>query len=564
MSTRIERAIKYYKKKGFVKTVSKTCWVLKNSIKQDNSMKYLMASKQQMKQWSQVEFEYQPKLSILIPMYRTPIMFFKELMECFREQIYENWELCLADGSGEDTEAYQYVMELQKKDKRIKYKRLESNGGISENTNAALDMATGDFIVLCDHDDLVTKDAFFHVVKALNENPNVDTLYTDEDKVDMKGKKHFEPSFKPDYNIDFLRSGNYICHMFVTRREIAQQVRFYKEYDGAQDFDFIFRCCEASRYIYHIPRILYHWRCHINSTAGNPESKLYAYKAGTKALQANLDRCGIEATSEMTEYLGYYFVNYRQVGAPKVSIISTEELKESVYQRIGYQNLEVVLISGKYTPAEINRAVREHATGEILFFLDPRIQGLEDGCFERLLAPLQRVDLASVFAKVVTTDHWLYSVGILTGINQFIGRSFYRIEDDNNGYAMRLFVPQDLSASDLSCVMIKRKDFDSVGGLDESLCYICSAVDLYLKLGEQKKLHLFETRAKAVIKAKLNEENQWDDLGGISVVDEERFCKKWSDILENSDRNYNPNFNQRFGGYQLKTGSDFRTEREDA
>ena len=244
----------------------------------------------------------------------------------------------------------------------------------------------------------------------------------------MNGKKFFEPSFKPDYNIDFLRSGNYICHMFVTRREIAQRVRFVKEYDGAQDFDFIFRCCEASRKVYHIPRLLYHWRCHMNSTAANPESKLYAYESGTKALQANLDRCGIRATAEMSQFWGYYFTNYHQVGTPKVSIISTSKLSESVWKNISYPNVEMIRFDGEYNGYNINKAVKEQASGDVLFFVDPRVKKLEEGCFEKLLAPLQREDLASTFAKVRNTEDMLYSVGIITGIRDSFGRAFPGVE----------------------------------------------------------------------------------------------------------------------------------------
>lgn len=563
MSTRKERAIRYYKKYGFVKTCEKTCQVVNNIIMQKQAYRHYMASEEELQIWGEEckNFPKQPKLSILIPMYKTPLPFFQELMDCFLGQIYSNWELCLADGSGEDTDAYRYVMELQKTDARIKYKRLECNGGISENTNAALDMATGDFIVLCDHDDLVTKDAFYHVVKAINEDDTIDTLYTDEDKVDMKGKKHFDPSFKPDFNIDFLRGGNYICHMFVTRREIAQKVRFIKEYDGAQDFDFIFRCCESSRRIYHIPRLLYHWRCHINSTAGNPESKLYAYEAGTKAVQASLERCGIQATAEMTPYFGYYFVNYRQVGMPKVSLISTEKLSENVYNSTDYPNLETILIAGEYVPENINKAVKEQATGDILFFVDPRVQELKEGCFERLLAPHQREDLASTFAKVANKQDTLYSVGVITGVHGFFGRSFPAIEVENNGYAMRLLIPQNLSASDLTCAMVKKADFDAVGGMDEQMGYVCSAVDLYLKMGQAGKLHFFETRARAVIDAFVDEEDdeEWIDFGGISEKEKQQFCEKWPEITSGVDRNYNPNLTQVYGGYAMKGWREMRS-----
>lgn len=549
MSTRIERAREYYKKNGLKKTMKKTCKVTKKILLQKRAWKSFFATEEELRKWSKEEFEKKPKLSILIPMYYTPIEFFKELMECIQGQIYTNWELCLADGSGQDTDAYEYVKKLQETDNRIKYKRLASNGGISENTNAALDMATGEFIVLCDHDDLITRDAFYHVVKAINEDETIDVLYTDEDKVDMVEKRYIEPSFKPDYNIDFLRSGNYICHMFVVRKEIAQSVRFMKEYDGAQDFDFIFRCCEAARRVYHIPRLLYHWRCHVNSTAANPESKLYAYEAGVKALQDNLNRSGIDATAVMSECLGYYFTDYNLVGKPKVSVISTKVLSQNVIDNIKYDNLELVLIDGDYNPININRVVRENATGDILFFIDPRMQSLEQDCFARLLAPLQRDDLASTFAKVVNTEDICYSVGIVTGIGDGFGRAFPGVEGGNKGYAMRLYVAQNLSASDLSCAMIKREMFDAVDGMDENLSYICSAVDLYLRMGQKNRLHFFEPRAMATIHAEVKGKEEWIDFEEIPMKDMQLFERKWKKEISQVDKNYNPNFTKNYAGY---------------
>lgn len=560
MSTRIERAKKYFKKNGWKKTIKKTWKVSKNILLQQRCWKYYLVTEEEWKRQRETVFEKQPKLSILIPMYQTPIVFFKELIDTIQGQSYTNWELCLADGSPEDTDAFRYVMELQKKDDRIKYRRLEKNGGISENTNAALDMATGDFIVLCDHDDLLAKDAFYHVVKAINEDERIDTLYTDEDKVNMKGKKYFEPAFKPDFNIDFLRGGNYICHMFVTRREIANKVRFIKEYDGAQDFDFIFRCCEMSDRIYHIPRLLYHWRCHQNSTAANPESKLYAYEAGTKAVQAHLERCNIAATVKMSECWGYYLIDYQLTGNPKVSIISTEALSETVLKQTTYANIERIIVEKQYTPEQINKAVKK-ATGEMLCFLDPRITSLEEGCLEKMLAPLQRSDLSAVFARVYNQKDCLYSAGILTGIRGCFGRARPGMERDNKGYAMHLLIPQDMQASDLACCVIKKADFDAVGGMDESFSYIPSCVDLYLKMGRLGKKHMFEPQAVAVIDAVVDEDNEWIDFEPASV-ESEAFIKKWRSVVSKTDPVYNPNLLATFGGYFLKPWSQLKKEAE--
>ena len=193
------------------------------------------------------------------------------------------------------------------KDSRIVYKMLDSNDGISENTNRALEMATGEFIALMDHDDVITPDALYHLVKAVNEDAMADSVYSDEDKMDMDGRKLFEPHFKPDFNIDYLRSCNYICHMFMTRTSIAREVGgFRKPFDGAQDFDFIFRCTEKSRHVAHVARVIYHWRCHVNSTAAVPESKMYAYHAGVKSINEHCQRAGIPMTGELGTSYGYY------------------------------------------------------------------------------------------------------------------------------------------------------------------------------------------------------------------------------------------------------------------
>ncbi len=183
-----------------------------------------------------------------------------------------------------------------KKDSRFKYVILGENKGISGNTNAAMDMATGDYIVLADHDDKLTPNALYECAKLLQEHPGCDCFYSDEDKLDMDGGALFDPHFKPDFNIDLLCSVNYICHLFVVSHDLAAQVGgFRQEYDGAQDYDFIFRCTEKAKEIRHIPKVLYHWRCHKDSTASNPESKLYAFDAGARAIMDHYKRVGIEA-----------------------------------------------------------------------------------------------------------------------------------------------------------------------------------------------------------------------------------------------------------------------------
>ncbi len=268
-------------------------------------------------------FEYMPKLSVVIPAYRTPEKYLKEMLDSLLAQTYRKWEVCVADGSPAGKDCERVLRRYAEKDSRVKYVILGENKGISGNTNAAMDMATGDFIVLADHDDTLTPNALYEIAKAINQDPEHDVIYSDEDKLDMDGGALFEPHFKPDFNPDLLTSTNYICHLFAVNADLVREVgQFDHQYDGAQDYDFIFRCTEKARKIYHIPKVLYHWRCHQASTASNPESKLYAFEAGARAIQAHFDRLGIQTDSvEKGVDYGKYHVRFTIQGNPLVSVI---------------------------------------------------------------------------------------------------------------------------------------------------------------------------------------------------------------------------------------------------
>ena len=237
----------------------------------------LQPSLKELKMQKRVKFRYNPMISVIVPLYNTPLDYLQEMIDSVLNQSYSNIQLCLADGSSkEDVEIF--VRQRYGKNRKVLYKRLKDNKGISENTNAAYQMATGDFIMLCDHDDIVMPNACYEMVKVINQEQDVDIVYTDEDKVAMDGIYYFGPHYKPDFNLAFLRDNNYICHIFLVRKSLADKLDGpeLKEYDGAQDFDFILRCAEKAEKICHIPKVLYHWRCHPLSTAMNPQSKLYA------------------------------------------------------------------------------------------------------------------------------------------------------------------------------------------------------------------------------------------------------------------------------------------------
>lgn len=255
--------------------------------------------------------------SIAVPVFRTPAKFLCEMIESVRSQSFPFWELCLANADPEDREVAEILERYCREDRRIRVKNLKENKGISENTNAALAMARGEFVGLLDHDDLLAPDALYEMAARLEKDGGIDVFYTDEDKVTTDLSEHFQPHLKPDFNLDLLRSNNYICHFFVVRREIAERIGgFRPEFNGAQDYDFIFRCTEEAEKIVHIPRILYHWRVHSASTADNPASKMYAYEAGKRAIEGNLERSGVRGVVSLRQDYGFYDVHY-PVGASR-------------------------------------------------------------------------------------------------------------------------------------------------------------------------------------------------------------------------------------------------------
>ncbi len=269
-------------------------------------------------------FEKKPLVSILVPVYNPPVEYFREMILSVMNQTYFNWQLCLVDAGTK--KLGDVVAELADGDDRVCYSQIE-NGGIAENTNAALSMAEGDYIALLDNDDTLSPDALYHMVEEINRT-SADCLYSDEDKMDGEGKKHFCPHIKPDFNPQLLRSNNYICHLFMVKTELARKVGgFSKEYDGAQDYDFILKCTEQADKVAHVRRVLYHWRTHESSTSANPLSKLYAYESGKKAIEAHLLRTGIKGSVSMLDDMGFYRVEYGEkthgAEAPEVTVVVT-------------------------------------------------------------------------------------------------------------------------------------------------------------------------------------------------------------------------------------------------
>ena len=470
-------------------------------------------------------------ISVLVPAYRTPEVFLKQMMESVLFQTYPYLELCIADGSGTDDSVENVVKEYQKKDPRVRYRRLEKNEGIAGNTNAAIEMASGDYLALFDHDDLLSPNALFEVASAI-EKEKADVIYTDEDKVTSDLKEHFQPHFKPDFNPDLLCANNYICHLFVVKRSLALKLGGQDPaYDGAQDYDFIFRCTENAEKIVHVAKILYHWRVHQASTADNPSSKLYAFDAGKRAIEAHLARIGAKAEVSHTKDLGFYRVKYQLQGNPMVSIVipnkdEKETLKkclESIWKKTSYPNYEIILVENNSTTQEIRDYYKEldgkkrvrvvywdkefnysainnfgisYAKGEYILCLNNDITVISPDWLEELLANCQRPEVGIVGARLYYPDNTIQHAGIVLGMGGCAGSLFVGLARSRGGYLHKAALQQDLSAVTAACFIVKKEVFEKVGGFEEKLAVAFNDVDFCLKVRHAGYLVVYDPYAE--------------------------------------------------------------------
>ncbi|MDO4519584.1 MAG: glycosyltransferase family 2 protein [Eubacteriales bacterium] len=542
-----------------------------------------------LKKQRKISFSVNPSFSIVVPVYRTPELFLRQMIDSLLEQTYENWELCIANGSPEDEKVVRILQEYAAKDSRIHYKNLEQNLGIAENTNEAFAMAAGEFIGLLDHDDLLAPNALFEIVKHLNEQGDADVIYTDEDKVTMELDEHFQPHFKPDFSLDLLRSNNYICHFFVVRRSIVEQVGgFNREYDGAQDHDFIFRCVEAAEHIAHVPEILYHWRTHRASTADNPASKMYAFDAGKRAIEAHLKRTGTEGQVTPLKDLGFYRVKYPVQGQPLISIIipnkdETETLKaclESIRAKSTYANYEIIIVENNSTTDEIftyykelskdpqvhllkwkkefnysaiNNFAVKHARGEYLLFLNNDVTVITPDWLEEMLGVCQRQEVGAVGVKLLYPDNTIQHAGVVVGMGGIAGHMFVNMQANRTGYLHKASIMQDVSAVTAACMMMKKTVFEQVGGFTEQLSVAFNDVDLCLKVNKAGSLVVYDPYVQ-LYHYESKSRGAEDNEAKIRRFQAEIECmrSRWTEILRNGDPYYNKNLSLVKWNYSIK------------
>ncbi len=536
------------------------------------------------------KFEFSPKISIVVPLYKTPEKYLAEMIESVRSQTYGNWELCLSDGSGENSPIEQVLKQYEEKDHRIRVVYNKEPLQISDNTNEALKITTGDYIAFADHDDMLAPDALYECVKVLNQDSDTEIIYTDEDKVDMNGRDNFMPNFKSDFNLDMLRCTNYICHLFVVKRNIYEAAGMLNsEYDGAQDYDFVLRCIERSSRIKHIPKILYHWRAHKDSTAENPESKNYAYAAGRKAIQAHYDRTGIQADAYETEYKGFYRSKYRITEQPLISVIipnkdhiaDLEKCIASLEERNTYKNLELVIVENnseqeetfayykkleeknpkvkvvywegkEFNYSSINNFGVEQASGEYLLFLNNDTELVNMDCIEELLGYCQRSDVGAVGARMYYEDGTIQHAGVIIGLGGVAGHAFSRASHEDPGYFGRIIIAQNYNAVTAACMLTKKPVFHEVGGFDEKFAVAFNDVDLCLRI--RKAGYLIVYNPYAELNHYESKSRGYEDTPEkVKRFNSEigLFEKRWKNILNNGDPYYNPNLTLEEGNFGL-------------
>ncbi len=414
-------------------------------------------------------------------------------------------------------------------------------------------------------------------------------FYSDEDKVDMSGKKFFEPHFKSDYNIDLLCTMNYICHLFVVRKDVMEQAGLFEScYDGAQDHDFILRCTEKAEHIVHVPKVLYHWRCHAQSTSENPESKLYAFENGCKAVKAHYDRIGIPAEVEQGPFYGMYRTHYLWKEQPLVSILipnkdhvaDLKKCMDSIEEKSTYRNFEFIIVENNSTEEEtfayykeiekrdnvrvlyykeefnysrINNFGVKEANGEYVLLLNNDTEMIEPDSIKEMLDVCMRPDVGIVGAKLIFEDNTIQHAGVIIGFGGIAGHAFIGQDRDDNGYFSRILSVQDLSAVTAACLMVRKSVFHEVEGLDEEFKVAFNDIDFCLKVRKAGYLVVYNPYAQ-FYHYESKSRGQEDSADKVARFQQEigLFGEHWGDILEKGDPYYNPNLTLDKADFSLK------------
>ncbi len=564
-----------------------------------------MPDEETRKAQEETKFSRDIKFSILVPLYNTPDSFLRQMIDSVRAQTYKNWELCLADGSDDEHKSVgETCGKYTGEDKRIRYKKLDENLGISGNTNKCLEMATGDYIGLFDHDDILHPCALYEYMKVICDQDKdgvvPDYIYCDEttfkdDSIDNMITLHF----KPDFAIDNLRANNYICHFSVFSRELVDETGLFRsEFDGSQDHDLILRLTHNAKKIVHVPKILYYWRSHAGSVASDINAKSYAIDAAKGAVAAHLKQCGFEdfKIESSRAFETIFRIRYKLLARPLISIIipnkdHVSDLRrciDSILDKTFYEDYEIIVVEnnskeketfeyyeslkkhpairvveykeeGGFNYSKINNFGASFAQGEYIVLLNNDTEVITRTWLEEMLMYAQRDDVGAVGCMLYYEDYSIQHAGIVLGLgaHRTAGHSHYGMNKENLGYMGRLCYAQDVSAVTGACLMTKKADFDSVGGLNEDLAVALNDVDYCLKLRKKGLLNVFTPFAELF---HYESRSRGTDVTEAADKDKaERYNREcelfktiWKEELEKGDPYFNPNFSLDHSNFVLK------------
>ncbi len=501
----------------------------------------------------------QPLISILTPVFDTPVPWLREAVDSVLAQVYENWELVLIDDGSTATELLGALSALTARDRRIRLVILESHQGISAALNKGLDVAEGQWLTFLDHDDVLEPDALFQNLRLLQENPGLDLIYSDEDKLTEAGFD--SPILKPDWSPDFFLSCNYLCHMIFLRRDLVRAVDGFRgEFDGSQDYDFLLRISERTNRIHHIPRVLYHWRRSENSSASDVRQKPGQLEASWHAIEAHLERRGEPAHVTVDWRTHAFCVRRQLLEARKISVITPsshgpESLKrfvENLISKTSYPNYDIVIVQVGdrdkvheacadfrvlHLPDAANAsAAKNYAVQQTdspwLLFLDAGVEPIETDWLTIMAEHVQRPEVGAVGARLINPNGTIEHAGLVLGANGIAQSAFYGFPAEHPGVNRQLRMVRNYSAVSGACMLTRRDIFQQIGGFDEALSHEFAEIDLCLKMRRAGYLIVYTPFAKLYWNALAAEK---PDFTGEAIM-----RQRWSDVLER-DPYYNSN-----------------------
>ena len=505
-------------------------------------------------------FRSQPLISILTPVFDTPVPWLREAVDSVLAQIYENWELVLIDDGSTAPDLLAALPALAARERRIHLVRLESHQGISAALNRGLHVAEGHWLTFLDHDDVLEPDALFQNVKLLQENPGVDLIYSDEDKLTEAGFD--SPILKPDWSPDFFLSCNYLCHMVFLRRDLVREVGgFQSQFDGSQDYDLLLRVSEQTNRIHHIPRVLYHWRRSENSSASDVRQKPGQLEASWRAIESHLKRRGEQAHVAVDWRTHAFYVRRQLLETKRISVIIPSSLGSELLQRLvenlirktSYPNYDIVFVQvgdrGKVHEAGANvrvlhfanaanaSAAKNYAVQQTdspwFLFLDPGVKPIATDWLTIMAEHVQRPEIGAVGARLINSNDTIEHAGLVLGVNGIAQSAFGGFPAEHPGVNRQLQMTRNCSAVSAACMLTRRDVFQQIGGFDETLSPEFAEIDLCLKMRRAGYLIVYTPFAKLCWNAHAREQS---DVTGEAIM-----RQRWSDVLE-QDPYYNPNF----------------------